>query len=233
MDICCLTHAPFEMPGHLAVWANENHHNFTIIHCYTDQPMPSTQDFDCLCIMGGPQSPRKIQQYPYLKKEINLIKQTIKTKKPILGFCLGAQLIAEAFGAPTLKSPEREIGIYPVTLTRDGLSDPNLSEFPKVFPAMHWHSDMPGIPQGATILASSAGCPQQIIRFSPQIYGFQCHLEFTRQCVMKLVNNCDLPSGKFIQDKTTLSRNNYTQTNELLEYFLKNFFSQPTLPDLS
>src|ERR1700736_22997 len=90
-----------------------------------------------------------LNDYPYLSDEINLISAVIRQNKPIVGFCLGSQLIAEALGARTRKSPDKEVGIFPVHLTDDGQRDPILKSFPTKFEVLHWHHDMPGIPDGA------------------------------------------------------------------------------------
>src|SRR3990167_675330 len=112
-----------------------------------------------LILMGGPQSPLKIGEFPYLADEIDLIKTAFLQNKRILGFCLGAQLIGEALGAPTGRSPEKEVGVYPVTLTEEGKKDPLLTDLPDNFPVIHWHNDMPGLLEDSALLAYSEGCP--------------------------------------------------------------------------
>ncbi|MCB6543669.1 amidotransferase, partial [Desulfovibrio desulfuricans] len=90
---------------------------------------------------------------------------------------LGAQLLSVAYGAKYEHSPEREIGVYPVTLTSEGLTDPHVGEFGATLETGHWHGDMPGLTEDAVVLATSQGCPRQMIRFSPKHYAFQAHLE--------------------------------------------------------
>src|SRR3546814_5089581 len=102
--------------------------------------------------MGGPQSPLALEEAPYLKDEIELIRKAIHAEKLVIGFCLGAQLIGEALGGKTERSPEREIGIYPVSLTPEGLKDDLFRDFSEIFNVIHWHNDMPGLTKDAQLL---------------------------------------------------------------------------------
>ena len=153
-------HASFETPGIIEKWAQDRGHNFDGTPTYTGKNLPDAAVVDFLIVMGGPQSPMRMNDYPYLSDEITFISKMIKQNKPIVGFCLGAQLIAEALGARTQRSPEKEVGIYPVRLTDDGRQDPILKSFPAAFEVLHWHHDMPGIPHGAALLAHSTGCAE-------------------------------------------------------------------------
>ena len=112
----------------------------------------------------------------------------IKQNKPIVGFCLGAQLIAEALGARTQRSPEKEVGIYPVRLTDDGRQDPILKSFPAAFQVLHSHHDIRASPRrgfiGPQYRLSASGVP-----LSDRVYGFQFHMEPTRGSIKPLLEN--------------------------------------------
>lgn len=172
--------------------------------------------------MGGPQSPLSIEDAPYLSDEIDLIKQAINQDKLIMGFCLGAQLIGEALGAKTERSPNREVGLYPIELSDAASVDPIFSNFPKQFDVMHWHSDMPGISKDAVLLASSEGCPRQVVKYGEKIYGFQCHLELTKQLVQGMIENCqsDLKADKYINTIEQLMAVDYLSINAKLHTIL-------------
>ena len=86
-----------------------------------------------------------------------------------------------------MHSPEREIGVFPITLTDDGLADEHVKGFGTTLNTGHWHGDMPGLTDNAVVLATSQGCPRQIIRFSPKHYAFQAHLEFDPEAVELLI----------------------------------------------
>lgn len=218
MRIKFIMHADFETPGVIEDWAKTNGYHFTICKPYKGENCLTREEFDFLIIMGGPQTPTQIEKYPYLKDEITLIAHAVKHNKIILGFCLGAQLIGEAMGAKTGQSPEKEVGVYPITLTEAGQQDYLLKDFPKDFLVIHWHNDMPGETNKSQLLAYSEGCPRQIIKYAHQIYGFQCHMEITRDGIEKMINSCpeDLTPSKFTQTKEKLLANDYDLINNYM-----------------
>ncbi len=222
MNILCIMHADFETPGVIENWALDNHHHFTICKPYKGENCLKTSDFDFLIVMGGPQSPLEIEKDPYLKDEISLIKQSINQNKIILGFCLGAQLIGEALGSKTEKSPEKEVGVFPISLTKEGMQDPLFQLLPNHFPVIHWHNDMPGLTENSEILAFSEGCPRQIIRYAPNIVGFQCHLEITLDGMKTMIKACqnDLKPSRFTQQPEDLMNYDYEGINKLMYKFL-------------
>lgn len=89
---------------------------------------------------------------------------------------------------------------------------------------MHWHNDMPGMTAEAKILATSQGCPRQIIRYSPLVYGFQCHPEPMKNNIEAMIAHCpnDLTPGKFIQSSQELLANNFTEINNRMILILNN-----------
>src|SRR3989338_4794094 len=99
--------------------------------------------------------------------------------------------MGEALGGTYEHSPHKEIGVFDLHLTSAGKNDFCFAQFPHQFASAHWHGDMPGLTPDAEILAYSEGCPRQIIRYTPNVYGFQCHLEFTPQCVQEMVQNAE------------------------------------------
>lgn len=218
MNILCITHADFETPGIIEDWAKQRGHGFTICRPYQGENCLNTAAFDFLIVMGGPQSPLELEKDPYLKDEIALITQAISEDKIVLGFCLGAQLIGEALGGTTTCSPEKEVGVYPLSLTEEGLNDPLLEGFPRSFPAIHWHNDMPGETRDSVILAFSQGCPRQIVRYAPKVYGFQCHLEITREGIQEMIEECpgDLKPSRFTQTSDELLEQDYGAVNQLM-----------------
>lgn len=214
MNIFCIMHASFEPPGIIEEWVQEQGHTLCISRTYDGEPLPDAASFDFMIIMGGPQSSLD-KENPYLADEISLIKEAINKDKIVLGICLGAQLISEALGAETERSPQKEIGVFPIELAKIAEKDPLFSDFPKIFDVVHWHNDMPGIPSGSTILANSERCPRQIIRFAPKVYGFQCHLEITHGVLKGLIAHCpnDLQSAKFVQSAEQMVHSNLETIN--------------------
>ncbi len=221
-------HESFESPAAIEIWAKKKGHNITYTKLYEEGAFSDECNFDFLVIMGGPQSPATtIEECPHFdaQKEIAFIKKAIDEKKILLGVCLGAQFIGEALGAHFDHSPNREIGVFPITLTEDGKNDPIFGKFPEKFIVGHWHGDMPGLTPESKVLAISEGCPRQVIRYALKIYGFQCHFEFTANAVDGMIknNNHELEEYKnlpYIQTADELRRNDYFEMNNFLFKFL-------------
>ncbi|EIC80937.1 Glutamine amidotransferase (GMP synthase) [Streptococcus salivarius PS4] len=231
MNIHFILHETFEVPGAYLKWAQERGHNVTSTKVYEEEKLPETVDgIDFLIVMGGPQSPDENRQaFPYYdpKAEIALIQKAIDADIYIVGVCLGAQLLSVAYGGKYEHSPEREIGVFPINLTEAGLADDHIKDFGSTLDTGHWHGDMPGLSDNAVVIATSKGCPRQIVRFSPKHYAFQAHLEFDPEAVDLLIaadgeehlrqQNQELP---FVQTPEQLRANDYSQMNKKLFAFL-------------
>jgi len=221
-------HESFEAPGAIEIWAKNKNHNLTYTHFYKNDKLPDTIDFDYLIVMGGPQCPITSEQecpHFHAKKEVDFIKKAIEKDKKLLGVCLGAQLIGEALGANFQHSPNREIGVFDITLTEDAKDDPLFSTFPRIFPVGHWHGDMPGLTPNTKILATSKGCPRQIVRYSSKIYGFQCHFEFTKESMEGMIKNSQQELNHYknlpyIESADKLRSHDFTKMNNLLFKFM-------------
>jgi GMP synthase (glutamine-hydrolysing) len=232
MRIHYISHAPFEKLGVIQDWVTQKNYQLTSTSTYKGEILPSVDQFDFLIVMGGPQSAVELDKYPYLKSEITLIQQAIENNKIILGICLGAQLIGQALGAKAEKSPYKEIGVYPVELTEAGKVDPLFKKFSHFFETMHWHSDMPGLPHDAKLLAKSEGCPRQAFSYGDRIYGFQFHFELTPTLVEEMVAHCqnDLLPGEFVQSSEMMNKKDFSSFNQkmylTLEHLTELFFKQ-------
>jgi len=140
-----------------------------------------------LIVMGGPEAVYQLDRYPYLRAEIALIENALKASRPILGVCLGSQLLAAALGANVRRAAHREIGWYPVTLRPEAKDDRLLRGLPEEFVACHWHSDMFDLPTGAVPLASSELTELQAFRYE-NAWGLLFHAEMTQRIVAALVS---------------------------------------------
>lgn len=234
MKLHIVMHESFESPAAIELWAKRKGHFMTYTKLYEGNRFPEKCDFDFLVVMGGPQSPATTtEECPHFdaKKEITFIKKAVDQKKLLLGVCLGAQLIGEALGAHFDHSPNREIGVFPLTLTDNGKNDPIMGAFPETFNVGHWHGDMPGLTSESKVLAISEGCPRQIVRYTPMIYGFQCHFEFTPEAIEAMIQNNaseleqykDLP---YIETAEELRAHDYSPINNMLFQFLDQFTAQ-------
>ncbi|ODU58835.1 MAG: glutamine amidotransferase [Comamonadaceae bacterium SCN 68-20] len=147
---------------------------------YVDAPTedlhaPHIADAGLLVVLGGPIGAFDEAAYPFLSDELALVRRRLGSQQPLLGICLGAQLIARALGAPVAPMGVKEIGFAPLALTAAGHDSP-LAALGDV-PVLHWHGDQFGIPPGAQCLAGTATCPHQGFALGPQVLGLQCHLE--------------------------------------------------------
>jgi GMP synthase (glutamine-hydrolysing) len=138
---------------------------------------PSLEGYHGLVVLGGPMNVDQVEQYNHLTAEISLIQNAIHRGLPILGICLGAQLVAKSLGAEVRKNREKEIGWYAVSLTKEGKEDPLFAQFQDTEKIFQWHGDTFEIPEGAVHLVTSSTCANQAFRYQSNVYGFQFHLE--------------------------------------------------------
>ncbi|CAH6003518.1 hypothetical protein AN2353V1_1205, partial [Citrobacter koseri] len=224
-----VVHESFESAGAYLQWAEDRGYPLSWSRVYTGEPVPANADgFDMLVVFGGPQSPRTtLEECPYFDSlaEQRLINQAISARRIVIGICLGSQLIGEALGAKVRQSPEKEIGHYPITLTEAGKQNPLLAHFGSPLVVGHWHNDMPGLTDQSVVLATSEGCPRQIVQYGNAVYGFQCHMEFTAEAVEGLIQHSEqelaAAKGKrFIRSNAEMREWNYQEMNEKLWRFL-------------
>ncbi len=139
-----------------------------------------------LVVMGGPMGVDEQKQYPFLQAEFHLIQDALKEEKPILGVCLGSQLLAAALGVPVTRGKQKEIGWHPVTLGRVAAHDVLWHGLPESFVAYHWHGDVFELPRAATPLAWSKLTDCQAFRHGDLAYGFLFHLEVTERIIQRM-----------------------------------------------
>jgi GMP synthase (glutamine-hydrolysing) len=158
------------------------------VRVYEGQPVPhAMRGAGGLVVMGGPQTVYQLDRYPYLRDEIRLIEDALRENKPILGVCLGSQLLAAALGARVYRNTTREIGWYRVTLRPAAADDRLLRGLSSEFVAVHWHSDIFDLPAGAVPLAASEKTPIQGFRQGDRAYGLLFHAEMTSDILESLV----------------------------------------------
>lgn len=229
MHIHFIVHEAFEAPGAYEAWARSRGHAVSHSRVYRGEPLPASADgIDFLIVMGGPQSPATTRdECPHFDAaaEISLIARCVAARRAVIGVCLGAQLIGEALGAGFAHGPEKEIGKFPLSLTRDGLANEKFAHFGDGLEVGHWHNDMPGLTPAAKIIAYSAGCPRQIVEYGRLVYGFQCHMEFDAEVIELLIANADpaletLTQHRFVQQAAALRQNDYSDMNAKLFTFL-------------
>lgn len=173
MSVLVLQHVAIEGPGRIGAALGATR----TIRIDQGEPVPTGLDGATgLLVMGGPMGVYEQDRYPHLTAELRLIERAIAADLPVLGVCLGSQLVATALGATVRKSGRQEIGFLPVTLTDAAGDDPLFTGLPHAFTALHWHGDVFDLPPGATHLASSAMTEVQAFR-AGRAWGLLFHLE--------------------------------------------------------
>jgi GMP synthase (glutamine-hydrolysing) len=220
MKIYWIQHVPFEGLGCIQPWLTASRHAVTCTRLWAGDMFPDIGRVDGLIVMGGPMGVYDEAIYPWLTAEKAFIKEILAQDKPVLGICLGAQLIAEVLGAKVSKNRQREIGFFP--LTGDG------AVFPAIFTAFHWHGDTFGIPDGAVHLASSAACKNQAFIYKDNVLALQFHLETTEESLLSLYENAkdEVTEAPFIQtlEEMRPSMPTLGTANTLMNDLLKRLF---------
>ena len=200
-----LQHVPFETPGAILEWARSRGYEVSHTRVFLDEPFPSALDFDLLVIMGGPMSVHDEAQYPWLPEEKTFLKNILgedEDRIKILGVCLGAQLLAESLGAEVYPNRYKEIGWFPVELTKAGRAHRLFQDWPPSLEVFHWHGETFSLPEGAVNLFRSEACENQAFLYEDRILGLQFHLEVTPEIVAELLEKSaqDLVPGPYVQE---------------------------------
>ncbi|MBP9679822.1 MAG: type 1 glutamine amidotransferase [Bacteriovorax sp.] len=150
---------------------------------------PSVEKYNGLIILGGHMGVYEADKYTHIKVEMKLIEEALKKNIPILGICLGSQLLAQVLGAQVRKHAEKEIGWHDVDLTLEGMNDPLFSHFNKTQKLFQLHGDTFDVPSSAVHLARSELCPSQAFRYGDKVYGLQFHLEVDSPMIHRWLDN--------------------------------------------
>ncbi|THF76420.1 type 1 glutamine amidotransferase [Cohnella fermenti] len=227
MRIQFAQHVPFEDPGAILQWAITKGHEYAITRFYEGDALPAPDSWDTLILMGGPMSIHDEHEYAWLKQEKEVIAQAVSRGKNVVGFCLGAQLIAAALGANVYPNTHKEIGWFPIRLTPEGLSSLHApgQAWPAELPVFHWHGETFDLPEGAVLLASSAACQHQAFAYGSSVFGFQFHLEMLEDNILSIIENCgdELKEAPYIQSKAEIlktSREEVDRATAVLYKFL-------------
>jgi GMP synthase (glutamine-hydrolysing) len=179
--VLALRHLAFEDLGLLAPLLRERGYEHIAYRDAGVDPLgpPDLADaFDLVVLLGGPIGAEDEASYPFLTDELRLIERRLAGGQPLLGVCLGAQLMARALGARVRPMPHgrKEIGFAPLALTEAGRASP-LAALPTGLPVLHWHGDQFDLPAGMPSLAATPLCPHQAFMAGPAALALQFHLE--------------------------------------------------------
>jgi GMP synthase (glutamine-hydrolysing) len=180
--VTCFQHIDCEGPGSLLDVLKNKNVKLQIMKPFKGDPVPEHPG-DGLIVLGGPMGVYEEKKFPWMTEELNAIRKCLNSSLPVLGICLGSQMLAHAAGGQVFRGALPEVGWYPIELTTDGHQDPLLLGLPTEFEAFHWHGDTFTLPPGARRLAGSRYYPNQVFKAGNNAYGFQCHLEVTEKMV--------------------------------------------------
>ncbi len=223
-------HVPFEGLGYIETWASENKHQLSSTQFYKGELPPNVEEIDWLIVMGGPMNIYEETTYPWLITEKSFIKQAIEQNKPVLGICLGSQLIASVLGARIKANQMKEIGWFPVEFTPDKVFYTAFKGIPKQRTVVfHWHGDTFDLPEGAVLISSSEVCRNQAFIFKDNVIGFQFHLETTIESLKNMLYHGKeelKENGAYIQNPDTilLGANHIRDNNKLMAHVLNGMY---------
>ena len=191
MAILICEHHPLDSSLRLGQVLSDHGHKLVTVRLHRDEPLPPDLDgIDGLISMGGPMDTDQQERYPWMARELDLIRAAHDAELPIVGVCLGAQLVAVALGGEVGRMEQAELGFGKVTQSFFGSTDPILQGIP--WDAMQYHAhgcEVTKAPPGGTPipLASSKVCKTQCYRVGLTTYGFQYHFEWTRQRIGEFI----------------------------------------------
>ena len=222
-------HVPFEGLGSIESWLKKSGFKITSTRFYESAKLPDLKTIDLLVVMGGPMSVNDEDRFPWLVAEKQFIWDAIAKSKPVLGICLGAQLIASALGAGVYPNKVKEIGWFPIHgIESNGQS---VFAFPESISVFHWHGETFDLPSGATLLAKSDACEHQAFQVGKSVIGLQFHLETMPAAAQALVTNCrdELVPAPFNQTEEEIlstTPDQYTAINDLMADILSFLLTQ-------
>ena len=200
--ILVLTHVAYEGLGTLGEYLSQQAE--VKIHGLYERPSldiaTTVKNYDGFIIMGGPMSANDEATISFIKTELALIPKIIEADKPLLGICLGSQLIAKSLGAPVYSHPQgvQEIGWYPLKLTPAAAEDPIFKQWPQKLMMFQWHGETFDLPKGAVHLAESGSFKHQAFRYGKKVYGLQFHPEMTEMMIQDWFANIKKPQRQIL-----------------------------------
>ena len=193
-ELLVIQNSPTASLGVLEECISQRYIALKILAPSAGERLPIDTSYNGLIVLGGPMNAEDDANYPHLKDAVSLIQLFAKENKPILGICLGAQLIARAFGSRVYQHDVEELGFTPLwcvdsAIANDALLKSALPTNSEPIQIMQWHFDTFDLPEKATLLMTGDRCTNQAYRIHDNIYGFQCHFEVDRCILQSWLNN--------------------------------------------
>ncbi len=227
MRIAWFQHVPFEDLGCIAPALLARGHSLQLTRWFAGEAAPALDAYDALIVMGGPMNVDEFDQHPWLRDERAAVRNAIDAGKPVLGICLGAQLIAASLGALVTRNPHLEIGWFEVFRPATAPQASLLSGFPERFAAFHWHGDTFALPAGAQLLLSSEACAHQAFQLGPRVLGLQFHLEVTAANARDMYVGETMQPSRYVQEPAYVlaGLDHFADSNRRMAQLLDNWLS--------
>jgi GMP synthase (glutamine-hydrolysing) len=226
-EVLVFQHDQFEDLGFFADVLGKQGADYRVVRLFHgEMPAEEWAHVRALIILGGPMNVDEEENFPFLRWEKRIIRAAIDEAVPMLGVCLGAQLIAATLGTPVFHGAVKEIGWSPISITPHGQVDSLLGYLPESATVFQWHGDGFDLPTGAIRLASSAHYSTQAFRVGKTIYGLQFHLEVTPRMIERWIDerSKDLALAPYVlPDKILADTQSYAPT---LKYYAERFLSE-------
>jgi len=226
-EVLVFQHDPFEDLGFFADVLEKQGADYRVLRLFHgEMPAEEWEHVRALIILGGSMSVNEEESFPFLLWEKRIIRAAIDEAVPMLGVCLGAQLIAATLGTSVFHGPVKEIGWSPISITPHGQVDSLLGYMPENATVFQWHGDGFELPAGAIRLASSANYSTQTFRVGKTIYALQFHLEVTPRMIERWIDerSKDLALAPYVlPDKILADTHSYAPT---LKYYAERFLSE-------
>lgn len=178
MNVCFLSHVAHETGGRFERAALARGWPVMTVQATEAGGLAAAAEADLLVVLGGPMGVYEAERYPFLRDELRILTERLQAERPVIGICLGAQLLAAAAGGEVFKGAAGfEVGFGELTKAPGADRHPWGRELPPSFPVLHWHGDTFTLPPAATLLASSTRYPHQIFALGRHALGLQCHIE--------------------------------------------------------
>ena len=226
-EVLVFQHDPFEDLGFFSEVLEKQRTAYRVLRLFHgEMPAEDWERIGALIILGGPMSVNDEEEYPFLRWEKRIIRAAIDEAVPVVGICLGAQLIAVTLGTMVYHGRVKEIGWSPISITPHGQVDSLLGYLPENATVFQWHGDGFELPSGAIRLASSVNYKNQAFRVGKNVYALQFHLEVTPPMIARWIDerSKDLAQAPYIlPDKILADTQNYAP---ILKYYGERFLSE-------
>ncbi len=220
--ILVIKHVPQEGPGLIGEFFRKDGWELPVAELGRGGRVPESPDeYAALVVLGGPMNVYETDTYPFLLAEERLIRKALISEVPILGICLGAQLLAKTCGARVKKAAHKEVGWYTAAMTNHGLEDALFQGLSHSLRVFQWHEDTFDIPAGGSLLVRGKLCRNQAFRVGKNAYGLQFHLEVTLPMIEEWMRGEEgaIDTGEILEDGERL----YGVFGKQADRFLVNF----------